>query len=464
MKIVTRFAPSPTGVLHLGGARTAIFNWLFARKNQGKFILRIEDTDQQRSSRESEQQILESLEWLGLNWDETPARQSERTGIYREYANRLIEEGKAYRCYMSSGDLQKKREEAEKNGQYFRYKREWSQLGASPEKPYAVRLSTPSSGDVIVEDIVRGKVKFDSKEIDDFVILKTDGFPTYNFAVAVDDYEMGISHVIRGDDHLTNTSKQVLIYDSLGLKMPLFAHVSMILGQDKAKLSKRHGATSVRDYKDNGYLPEAVLNYLVRLGWSHGDQEIFTREELVSKFNLENVGKSPSVFNPQKFQWLNSWYIKNSPVERIADQLTPLLKQKGYNTENSLNLFKIIEQLRERAETLNDIVEQSYYFFTDEIDYEEKAAEKFLTSDNADVFKKVREHLSSIEDFSHDCIHGAFGNVMNETGLKLGKIAQPVRVALTGGTKSPGIFDVIEILGKERTLLRLDRAINLCSG
>lgn len=463
MKIVTRFAPSPTGVLHLGGARTAIFNWLFARNNQGKFILRIEDTDRQRSSRESEQQILDSLEWLGLAWDETPERQSDRTTIYRKYADRLIEEGKAYRCYMSSADLQKKREEAEKKGEYFRYRREWAQKDASPDKPYAVRLATPSSGDVVVEDIVRGTVKFDSKEIDDFVILKTDGFPTYNFAVAVDDYEMGISHVIRGDDHLTNTSKQVLIYDSLALKKPLFAHVSMILGPDKAKLSKRHGATSVREYKNNGYLPEAVLNYLVRLGWSHGDQEIFTRDELISKFNLENVGKSPSVFNPQKFLWLNSWYIKNSPVERIADQLLPVLEQKGYKTGNSLNLFKIIEQLRERAETLNDIADQSHYFFSDDFEYEEKAAEKFLTADNEDVFKKVSKQLSSLEEFSHDGIHSAFGNVMNETGLKLGKIAQPVRVALTGGTKSPGIFDVIEILGKDRTLRRLDKAINLCS-
>lgn len=463
MKIVTRFAPSPTGVLHIGGARTAIFNWLFARKKGGKFILRIEDTDQQRSTAESEKEILESLRWLGLDWDDEPVKQSERTNLYKEYAYRLLEEEKAYKCYVTSEELQEKRKEAQEKGEFFKYRREWAEIGASTGKPYAIRLATPGNEEVIVEDLIRGTIKFDSKEIDDFVILKTDGFPTYNFAVAIDDSEMGITHVIRGDDHLTNTSKQVLIYDSLGLNTPEFAHVSMILGEDKAKLSKRHGATSVIEYKRTGYLPDAVLNYLVRLGWSYGDQEIFSKEELVEKFNLDSIGKSPSIFNPEKFRWVNSWYIKNRPVEKIAAELEPLLYEKGYKVEDIITLFKIIEQLRERSETLLDIVNQSYYFFTDDFDFDENATEKFLISENIPVFKKVIEHLSELEEYSHDSIHGAFGKVMEETGLKLGRIAQPVRVALTGGTKSPGIFEVIEILGKEKTIHRLTKAISLCS-
>lgn len=463
MKIVTRFAPSPTGVLHIGGARTAIFNWLFARNRGGEFILRIEDTDQVRSTKESEKEILESMKWLGLDWDKDPIRQSERTDIYKNFAHKLLDEGKAYKCYVTPDELQQKRKEAQERGEYFKYKREWAEADAALGKPFAIRLETKDSGKILVEDLIRGNIEFDLKEIDDFVILRADGFPTYNFAVAIDDFDMGISHVIRGDDHLTNTSKQILIYNALVFKRPKFAHVSMILGEDKAKLSKRHGATSVIEYKNNGYLPEAVLNYLVRLGWSYGDQEIFTKDELIEKFNLESIGKSPSIFNPEKFLWVNSWYIKNRPAEEIAKKVLPLLKEKGYNAEIGNKLTKAIEQLRERAETLNDVVDQSNYFFTDDFEYDDSAKNKFLTEDMIPIFQKVIEKLSVLKDFTHDPIHDAFGKVMEETELKLGKIAQPTRVALTGGTKSPGIFEVIEILGKEKTIQRLKKAMTLCS-
>ncbi|MGH7884568.1 MAG: glutamate--tRNA ligase, partial [Thermodesulfobacteriota bacterium] len=312
-------------------------------------------------------------------------------------------------------------------------------------------------------DLIRGTVKFDSKEIDDFVILKADGFPTYNFAVTIDDYEMGISHVIRGDDHLTNTPKQALIYEALNFKKPVFAHVSMILGEDKAKLSKRHGATSVIEYKKSGYLPEAVLNYLVRLGWSYGNQEIFTISELIERFNLSNIGKSPSIFNPEKFLWVNSWYIKNSQAEKIAEMIVPILKSKGYEVEPNNTVTKIVLQFQERAETLIDLVDQSCYFFKDDFEYDEDAKGKFLIKENIYIFEKVIEKLSNLKDFTHDTIHESFGKVIEETELKLGKIAQPVRVAITGGAKSPGIFEVIEILGKEKTVRRLKKAIKLCT-
>ena len=462
MKIRTRFAPSPTGVLHVGGARTAIFNWLFARNKKGKFLLRIEDTDQARSTKDSEKEILDSLKWLGLDWDSEPIRQSERTEIYKKFAYKLLKEGKAYKCYVTSEELQQKRNEAEKRGEFFKNKREWALIGAAPDKPFAIRLATKSSCKITVKDIIRGIIEFDSKEIDDFVILKADGFPTYNFAVTIDDHDMNISHVIRGDDHLTNTSKQVLIYDALNLNKPQFAHVSMILGEDKSKLSKRHGATSVIEYKKNGYLPEAVLNYLVRLGWSYGDQEIFSKDDLIKKFNLDSIGKSPSTFNPEKFQWVNSWYIKNQPVSEIAEKVIPVLRELGYKVELNKRLLKIIEQLRERADTLNDLVEQTYYFFTDNFEYDEKAKSKFLTNDITPVLKNLIEELNNVEDFSHDPIDEAFGKVIEKTGLKLGKIAQPTRVALTGGNRGPGVFDIIEILGKEETINRLNKAIRLC--
>lgn len=444
----------------MGAARTAIFNWLFSASLGGDFLLRIEDTDRARSEEKFERQIIESLKWLGLKWQGEIIRQSERLDTYGQLAGRLIDEEKAYRCYVTAEELARRREEAREKGEVFRYRREWSQIGAGPGKPYAVRLSVSQGEKISVEDLVRGGIVFDSSEIEDFVILKADGFPTYNFAAAVDDAQMGISHVIRGDDHIINAPRQILIADALGLAKPKLAHVPMILGADGKKLSKRHGAESVTEYRLRGYLPEAVLNYLVRLGWSFGDQEIFTAEELIEKFSLKGIGKSPSVFDSQKFLWLNGKYLRDLPEERISEGVVSLIKQRKLPEMPPAQLRKIIAQMRERSETLNGIVEQSLYFFTDDFEYDEKAADKFLVERNGEIFELLSEELSRVENFSHDDIHGSFERVMQRTGLGLGKIAQPVRVALTGSTKSPGIFDVVEILGRDTVARRLARAID----
>ena len=462
MSVKTRFAPSPTGALHLGGARTAIFNWLFARHNEGEFVLRIEDTDQARSTRESLDEILESLKWLGIDWDGIPIKQSERLDIYKQFAYQLLESGNAYKCYVTAEELADKRKHAQEKGEFFQYDRNWANENAGSDKPYSLRLLTPDTGVIEVNDILRGKVSFDASEIDDFIILRMDGNATYNFAVVIDDSQMELTHIIRGDDHLINTPKQQLIYKALGLKIPEFAHVSMIHGSDKSKLSKRHGATSVNAYRENGYLPEAMINYLARLGWSYGDEEIFSREELVEKFTLDNVGKSPAVFNPEKLLWLNAHYIKEKPAEELAELVLPLMRKEGYNAQAGDKLSMIIEQLRERSKTLNDFVTQSYYFYNDDFSYDEKAKGKFLNRESIPVFNCIIQKLSPIETFDHDSIYNAFEEVMNETGLKFGKIAQPTRVALTGGTVSPGIVEVAEILGKEKVVERIERAIREC--
>ncbi len=459
VKVVTRFAPSPTGALHVGAARTAIFNWLFSANLAGDFLLRIEDTDRARSEERFERQIIESLRWLGIDWQGEIVRQSDRLDTYGKLAGRLVDEGKAYRCYVTADELGRRREEAREKGEVFRYKREWSQLGAAPGKSYAVRLSVLPGENIFVKDLVRGEIVFDSSEIEDFVILKADGFPTYNFAAAVDDAQMDISHVIRGDDHIINAPRQILVAEALGFGKPKLSHVPMILGADGKKLSKRHGAESVTEYRSRGYLPEAVLNYLVRLGWSFGDQEIFAKQELVKIFSLKGIGKSPSVFDPQKFLWLNGKYLRDMSEERMFEEIVSLVKKKEFPEQPREKLRKIIEQMRERSETLNGIVDQSLYFFTDDFEYEEKAAEKFLVEKNSQIFEFLLEELSCLEDFSYNDVHGGFQRVMKRTGLGLGRIAQPARVALTGSTKSPGIFDVVEILGRDSVASRLTRAI-----
>jgi len=460
MTVRTRFAPSPTGSLHIGGARTAIFNWLFARNAGGEFILRIEDTDRTRSTEESIEEITDAMEWLGLDWDEGPFRQSDRLDIYQEHANKLLESGKAYKCYVTPEELEEKRKEAQSKGEVLRYKREWAKLNEGPDKPYAIRLQTPDEGAIEVQDLLRGIVTFDAGEVDDFVILKRDGFPTYNFAVVVDDVTMNITHVIRGDDHLINTPRQVLIYNALSYEIPKIAHVSMILGADNKRLSKRHGATSVVAYKDRGYLPEAIINFLSRLGWSYGDQEIFSKTELIEKFTLNNVGKSAAVFNEEKLDWLNAWYIRNEPAQEIAKLVIPLLKEKGLEVELDNKLIKIVQELSQRAKTLLDISNTIDYFYADEIEYEEKAKSKFLKPEIKPVLQDLADRLSNLADFNMDEMHKVFDQVMEERELKLGKIAQPVRVSLTGGTVSPGIFEVMDILGKDEVLKRLSKAIS----
>jgi glutamyl-tRNA synthetase len=460
MTVRTRFAPSPTGSLHIGGARTAIFNWLFARHYKGEFVLRIEDTDRDRSTEESISEITNSMEWLGLDWDEGPFRQSERLDIYQNVANELLESGKAYKCYVTPEELEEKRQEAQSRGDVLRYKREWAKLNEGPDIPYVIRLQTPDEGAIQVQDLLRGTVTFNASEVDDFIILKRDGFPTYNFAVVVDDATMNITHIIRGDDHLINTPRQVLLYNALSYEIPNMAHVSMILGSDNKRLSKRQGATSVAAYKDKGYLPEAIINFLSRLGWSYGDQEIFTKSELIEKFTLDNVGKSAAVFNEEKLVWLNSWYIRNDPPEKVAGLVLPLLKEKGIDAEADEKLIKIVKELSQRAKTLLDITSSIDYFYADEITYDETAAGKFLTPEIKPVLEEIRDKLLDLPDFNMDEMHKVFDKIMEERELKLGKIAQPLRVTLTGGTVSPGIFEVMDILGKDEVLKRLNNAID----
>jgi len=464
LEVRTRFAPSPTGYLHIGGARTALFSWLFARHHKGKFILRIEDTDVARSTEESTQAILDGMEWLGLKWDEGPYYQSKRFDLSREHAYKLLEVDKAYKCFCTPEELEQRRKEAIEQGRPPRYdgrcRSQKSEVRGqeSNGKPFAIRFKVPP-GRTLVNDIIKGQVAFENNEIEDLIILRSDGTPTYNLCVVVDDATMEITHVIRGDDHLNNTPKQILMYEAFGYHVPVFAHLPMILGSDKTRLSKRHGATSVMAYKEMGYLPHALVNYLARLGWSHGDQEIFSLEELTQKFSLENVGKSSGVFNPEKLLWLNAHYIKESRLEYIAKLLIPFLEAKGLKIEGEEKLKMAVKTLQERSKTLLEMADSAVFYFKKEILYEEKAAQKFLTRDMLEIFKELVYRMDGLANFAHSAIEAVFDDMVSKKSVKLGKIAQPVRVALTGGTVSPGIFEVIETLGKDETITRLNKAI-----
>ena len=457
MTVRTRFAPSPTGFLHIGGARTALFNWLYARKLGGKFALRIEDTDVARSTKESIDAILDGMKWLGLFWDEGPFYQSQMFDTYRAHAKKLLEKGLVYRCYCTPEELAARREAALKEGRPPMYDGRCRDAKEEPEKPFALRFRVPE-GTTSYLDEIKGEISFENSSIEDLIILRSDSTPTYNFCVVVDDATMAITHVIRGDDHINNTPKQILLYRALGYDLPVFAHLPMILGSDKTRLSKRHGATSVMAYKEMGILPHALINYLARLGWSHGDQEIFSIEELIEKFSLESVGKSSGVFNPEKLIWLNQHYIKESKPEELAPLLVPFLEEMGLSPAGDERLAMIVKTLQERAKTIREMAEGAAFYFRETIEYDPKAAEKFLTADSAPLFDSLAERLTALEGFSEAEIEKVFNSIMEETGLKLGKIAQPVRVALTGTTISPGIFETMEALGKEATLGRLKAA------
>jgi len=464
-QVRTRFAPSPSGYLHIGGARTALFNFLFARHHGGKFILRIEDTDRERSTPEAINAILDAMNWLGLDWDEGPFYQTKRYPLYKEKVQKLLSEGKAYPCVCTPEKLEAKRQLAQKekrkpmyNGTYRPPERIIPPL--PQDKPYTIRFRSPQDGSTIVNDAVKSDVLFDNRELDDLIIARSDGTPTYNFCVVVDDIDMGITHIIRGDDHLANTPRQILLYQALGDTPPQFAHVPLILGLDKARLSKRHGATSVTAYRDMGYLPEAILNYLVRLGWSHGDQELFSREELIEKFSLESVGKSAGVFNPEKFLWVNFHYLKTRPLSQLAEEIVPYIVAKGYRAPQDKSwLERMIKTLQERSRTLVELVDSAHFYLTNDIAIDEKAAKKFLTPEVSQPLSKLIERLSALDEFSEANIESAFSGVLEEFGLSMGKLAQPVRVALTGSTVSPGIHEVIAVLGKERTIRRLQSAL-----
>lgn len=465
-KTRVRFAPSPTGHLHIGGARTALFNWLYARHLDGTFILRIEDTDRSRSTEEFIAAIIEGMKWLGLDWDEGPFRQTDRFDIYRRYAERLIREGKAYYCYCTAEELEARRKEAMEQGKSPKYDGRCRHLKEPPGgRSGAVRFMMPQSGHTVVDDLIRGKVVFENSQLDDLIILRSDGTPTYNLTVVVDDVDMKITHIVRGDDHLNNTPKQIQLYQAFGYEVPEFAHLPMILGSDKTRLSKRHGATSVLAYREMGYLPEALLNYLVRLGWSHGDQEIFTRDELIRHFSFDSIGKAAAVFNPEKLLWLNSQYMVNTSPGVLAEMAMPFLIGEEIVSEGEQIdrewLARAINTLKERSKTLVDLAKSLRYYISIDVKYDQKAKDKFLNEKTLPYLGDLRHRLDTLNEFSHAALEQLFRSVTETHGIKLGALAQPVRVAVTGGTESPGIFDVLEVLGKEKTLKKLDNAMRM---
>jgi glutamyl-tRNA synthetase len=458
-KIITRFPPSPTGHLHIGGARTALFNWLFARQNSGKFILRIEDTDRERSTDEATRAILESMQWLGLDWDEGPYFQSQRYDIYNSMIEHLLSIGQAYHCHCSPEELEQKRKEARAKGHKPKYDGKCRELGLGPAPGSVVRLKIPRTGVTHFNDLIKGSIRFDNEELDDLILRRSDGSPTYHLAVVADDISLGVNYVIRGDDHVNNTPRQILIYNALNEPLPRYAHVPMILGPDKTRLSKRHGALSVLAYRDMGYLPHALLNSLARLGWSYGDQEKFTREELIEKFSLTNVGKSAGVFNAEKMLDLNARYIRESSDDFLAEKLIPFLEQIGFRDLDEKNVLKAVTTLKARSKTLVDMAEAARFYFQKEITYEKKGENKFLKPDVLLLFEKLISRLEETSEFDQKNLENIFVVFLEENEIKLKKIAQPLRVALTGKTASPGIFEVMEVLGKEKVLERIKKAI-----
>ncbi len=465
MTTVTRFAPSPTGYLHVGGARTALFSWLHARKHGGRFVLRIEDTDLERSTIESVNAILEGMTWLGLDYDEGPFYQTHRFGEYRAVVDKLLAEDKAYRCYCSRERLEALREEQMANKLKPRYDGHCRHRTDHPEgQPYVVRLRNPQDGVVEFDDLIRGRITISNDELDDLILLRSDGSPTYNLTVVVDDADMGITHVIRGDDHINNTPRQINILRAMGRDTPSYAHVPMILGPDGSRLSKRHGAVSVMQFRDDGYLPEALINYLARLGWSHGDQEIFSLDELIQKFDVTDVNKAASSFNMEKLQWLNQHYIKNDDPARIAHLLSPHIGALGIDPCEGPALIEVVKAMQERAKTLVEMAELSAFFYRDFEDYDETSAKKHLRPVALEPLERVRAALAALPEWTPEAIHGCVAEVSAALELGMGKVAQPLRVAVVGRAASPGIDVTLHLVGREATLRRVDRAIGFVKG
>ena len=466
MSVRTRFAPSPTGFLHVGGARTALFCYLYARRHGGQFILRIEDTDRERSTQASVDAILDSMAWLGLECDEGPFYQTERMDRYRVYIDRLLEAGLAYRCYCTKEELDELREGQRARGEKPRYDGRYRDYDGPPREGVepVIRFKNPLDGQVVVDDLIRGPMTFDNAELDDLIIARPDGTPTYNFTVVVDDLEMAITHVIRGDDHINNTPRQMNILQALGGELPAYAHVPMILGADGQRLSKRHGAVGVMQFRDDGYLPHALLNYLVRLGWSHGDQEIFSLEEMIELFDLGAVNKAASAFDYEKLQWLNQHYIKEAAPSELGEALASQLEMMNVDTRNGPTPEAVAETQRERAKTLQEMAENSVYFYEDFESFEEKAAKKNLKANAAEPLQTLRERFAAVDNWEAEGLHQIVVDTAEAAELKLGKVAQPLRVAVCGRGFSPPIDVTLELIGKERTLERLDKAIGYISG
>ena len=464
MAVRTRFAPSPTGFLHIGGLRTALFCWLYARRHGGKYVLRIEDTDIERSTAEAIQQILDGLEWAALDHDEGPFYQTRRFDRYREVIEQMLAQGSAYRCYCTKAELEQMRAEQAARGEKPRYDGRWRDRTDSREGvPHVVRFKNPLVGEVVVDDVVHGRVVFQNSELDDLIIARSDGTPTYNFCVVVDDMDMQITHVIRGDDHLNNTPRQMNMLLALGRRPPTYAHLPMILGSDGAKLSKRHGAVSVLQYRDEGYLPEAVLNYLVRLGWSHGDQEIFSIDEMVRFFDIADVNKSASAFDVEKLAWLNQQHMMRAPAARVAAVLRWHLERDGIQADDGAQLEQIVLAQRERAKTVKEMAANSLFFFRAPAAYDDKAVRKHVTPDMLGLLQQVVAGLGKLEEWRAEPIHGFISAAATGGGVSLGKLAQPIRLAVCGGTVSPPIDATLAILGKSESLARLAKALALWS-
>ena len=473
-----RFAPSPSGFLHIGGARTALFCWLLARRHGGTFILRVEDTDAARTTDESIAAIVEGMEWLGLDWDEgprvggphAPYFQSGRKEIYGKYIDQLVAEGKVYRCYCTPEQLQAKREKAMAEGRPPIYDGEWRDRDPSewpPGEPYVLRLRAPTDGETVVDDLVKGRVVFPNKELGDQVVVRSNGDPLYNFVVVIDDMLMGMTHVVRGDDHLSNTPKQIQLYDALGVTPPVFAHVPMILGADKKRLSKRHGATSVTQYRDEGFLADAMVNYLARLGWSHGDQEIFSRDELIAAFDLGSVGKSPGVWDPDKLLWVNAQHIAGLDTDTLADLVAPMIAAAGFPPQPVDALFKTrLDTLRGRARKLDEFVTAGAFYWQDNasVDYAQnpKAVKKFLKPTTAVYLEAAIEELEGLDAWTEQSLEDAITPLLERFEVKMGKLAQPIRVSVTGTNVSPGLFETLFALGRDKTIPRIRRGIGLC--
>jgi glutamyl-tRNA synthetase len=461
MTVVTRFAPSPTGMLHIGGVRTALFSWLYARHHGGRFILRVEDTDRQRSTQEAVDVILDGMRWLDLGADEGPYFQSQRYPRYRQVVAQLLASGAAYRCYCTREELDEMRQQQLARKEKPRYdgrcrEHQQARAGVVP----AIRFKNPLDGEVMVDDQVHGRVVFHNRELDDLIIERSDGNPTYNFCVVVDDMDMGVTHVIRGDDHLNNTPRQMNMLLALGAAPPVYAHVPMILGPDGAKLSKRHGALSVLQYQQDGYLPDALLNYLVRLGWSHGDQEVFSREEMIAAFDIRDVNKAASAFDPEKLLWLNQQHIMRAPVGTLAAGLRSRLAPLGVVVDDDKLLEGVANAQRERARTLNEMAQNSLFFFRDIESYDEKAARKNLTPEAMPLLQALEEGFRALGEWNAGSIHEVINAVAQRYGAGLGKVAQPLRVAVSGGGISPPIDITVALLGRQRTCARIERALH----
>ena len=460
MSTVTRFAPSPTGYLHVGGARTALYSWLYAKKTGGKFILRIEDTDLERSTQASVDAIMDGMNWLELDWDEGPFYQTKRFDLYKEVVAQLLAEGKAYKCFCTPEEVDAMREAQMAAGEKPKYNGMWRERTDHPaDKPFCIRFKNPLDGVVVIDDMIKGRIEVANAELDDLVIARSDGTPTYNLTVVVDDWKMGVTHVIRGDDHVNNTPRQMNILAALGATLPKYAHVPMILGDDGKRLSKRHGAVGVMQYRDYGFLPEALLNYLVRLGWSHGDQEIFSRQELVELFDLSACNRAPSAFNTEKLLWLNQHYIRTSPAAHVAKHLQWHVEDQQLDISNGPSLEQLIAVQGERVKTLKEMIEVSRYFYEDFSAFEENAAKKHLRPVAAEPLKAVQAHLAALTEWTAEAVHAAINGAAESLGLGMGKVGMPLRVAVTGGGNSPSLDVTLALIGKDRCLARIDLAL-----